>query len=394
GKHYHTALIAVERNAYGLAVVEYLLKENYPNLYHSESKGKEDKKISKQVGWHTNIATKPLLVSDLAAVIRDESIDPCEDFVANNPSGHCEYFATALALMLRSRGIPSRVVVGYKCDEFNNFDDYYNVRQWHAHSWVEAYLGADHLPGHLPGHLPEQLRSDDETPRFNAGAWLRLEPTPGAAAQNGADGSLTGRLKASYHWLQSLWANYVMEMDRDRQREAIYQPVVNAVRRVIEALRDPQWWRGLLRRIFAALDLTQWAVGHWIVGALTLLVALPVSVFVIRRICRTAWRSGRWLVGWAISARKVDRVEVEFYRRLEGLLARRGLRRSAAQTQHEFAAQAGARIAQMADRPDLAPLPLKVVEAFYHVRFGQLPLDNAKAQAVEHALSELEEHAV
>ena len=330
----------------------------------------------------------------LKGPIRDESIDPIEDFVVNNRSGHCEYFATALALMLRSRGIPSRVVVGYKCDEFNNFDDFYNVRQWHAHSWVEAYLGPEYLPEQLAGQLPEQLPAADEADQWKSGGWLRLEPTPGAATGRADDASLTGQVNTAFHWLQSLWANYVMEMDRDRQYEAIYQPILDAIRRVIDALRDPDWWRGLLQRGLKTLDPTRWAIGQWVLGTLTLLVALPVSILLIRRICRVAWRLGHRLVGRAIVSGNTDRAEVAFYRRLEALLARRGLRRSTAQTQHEFAAHAGARIAQMADQPDLALLPLTVVEAFYHVRFGRLPLDNATAQAVEQALDELEKHTV
>ena len=63
---------------------------------------------------------------------RDTSIDAIEDFVSNNPRGHCEYFATALALMLRSQGIPSRVVLGYRCDEWHEDQQCYQVRQLHA----------------------------------------------------------------------------------------------------------------------------------------------------------------------------------------------------------------------------------------------------------------------
>ena len=75
GYHYNTALIAPEINAYGRAVVEYLLKRNYPRLYHRPSQGKEEVDYSNQVGWQTNSATKPVMISDLAAAIRDESID-------------------------------------------------------------------------------------------------------------------------------------------------------------------------------------------------------------------------------------------------------------------------------------------------------------------------------
>ena len=102
---------------------------------------------------------------------RDTSIDAIEDFVSNNPRGHCEYFATALALMLRSQGIPSRVVLGYRCDEWHEDQQCYQVRQLHAHAWVEAFLD--------PDQIPESLRRS-EPDRWMHGGWLRLDPTPAA----------------------------------------------------------------------------------------------------------------------------------------------------------------------------------------------------------------------
>jgi len=76
----------------------------------------------------------------LNAQPRDLESDPIEDFVKNNPHGHCEYFATTLAMMLRAQGIPTRLVIGYKCDEFNPLGKFFQVRQLHAHTWVEVYL--------------------------------------------------------------------------------------------------------------------------------------------------------------------------------------------------------------------------------------------------------------
>jgi protein-glutamine gamma-glutamyltransferase len=71
---------------------------------------------------------------------RDERLDPIEDFVVNHRTGHCEYFASALTLMLRSQGIPARLVVGYRGGDFNSLGRYYVVQQKHAHAWVEAWI--------------------------------------------------------------------------------------------------------------------------------------------------------------------------------------------------------------------------------------------------------------
>ena len=68
-------------------------------------------------------------------------------------------------------------------------------------------------------------------------------------------------------------------------------------------------------------------------------------------------------------------MRVEFYRRFEALLARRGLVRPPSQTQREFAARAGRELAQRTGDERLAVLPVQVAEAFYRVRFGGATLD-------------------
>ena len=72
--------------------------------------------------------------------VKDRALDPVEDFLVNRKKGHCEYFASALALLLRSVDIPSRVVNGFKGGDWNELTETMNVRQKHAHSWVEAYI--------------------------------------------------------------------------------------------------------------------------------------------------------------------------------------------------------------------------------------------------------------
>ena len=68
------------------------------------------------------------------------SADPLAIFLFDTREGHCEYFASAMAIMLRYIGIPSRLVNGFRAGEYNGIGDNWIVRQYHAHSWVEAYL--------------------------------------------------------------------------------------------------------------------------------------------------------------------------------------------------------------------------------------------------------------
>ncbi len=83
--------------------------------------------------------------------------DPLDHFLFESKRGHCEFYSTAMAMMLRVRGVPSRNVTGFVGGTYNRFGDFYAVRQGDAHSWVEAYL-------------PER-------------GWIRFDPTPPSSAE-------------------------------------------------------------------------------------------------------------------------------------------------------------------------------------------------------------------
>jgi transglutaminase-like putative cysteine protease len=70
---------------------------------------------------------------------RPRGTDPLIDFLFKHKRGHCEYFASALALTARALGIPTRVAMGYRVGERSPFG-YYVVRERNAHAWVEAWL--------------------------------------------------------------------------------------------------------------------------------------------------------------------------------------------------------------------------------------------------------------
>lgn len=71
---------------------------------------------------------------------RPQGIDPVLAFLDERSSGHCEYFSSAMALLARARGIPARVVVGYRVSEWNPLGGYHVVRERNAHAWVEAFI--------------------------------------------------------------------------------------------------------------------------------------------------------------------------------------------------------------------------------------------------------------
>lgn len=85
---------------------------------------------------------------------------PLDHFLFESRRGHCEFFSTAMAVMLRDLGIPSRNVTGFVGGTYNRFGHYYAVREGDAHSWVEAYIDDPVHPG-----------------------WMTFDPTPTAGAQ-------------------------------------------------------------------------------------------------------------------------------------------------------------------------------------------------------------------
>ena len=220
---------------------------------------------------------------------RDTSIDAIEDFVSNNPRGHCEYFATALALMLRSRGIPSRIVLGYRCDEWHEDQQCYQVRQLHAHAWVEAFLG--------PKQVPADLRRSEPL-RWVHGGWLRLDATPASeVGSEAADRTMWGAWQRRWHGLERSWDKYVVDMDCVRQRESVYEPISRATRNLARQLFDFRWWRGLAAGLWAflAATLRSGLVG-WLLGMVLLIVLVIVPAaagwWLLRRLVRL-WAGSR-----------------------------------------------------------------------------------------------------
>lgn len=317
---------------------------------------------------------------------RQLDLDPIEDFIANNPSGHCEYFSTALALMLRSQGIPSRVIVGFKSNEFNRLGDFYQVRQLHAHTWVEAYL--------TPEHIPPELLLADRPWRWASGGWIRLDATP-VARDLGleAGDSFWGKVDSYFTWLDYIWTAYVMEMDSPRQKERIYTPLTELFSRIYGNLTDPAWWIGVFENALgglASLFSGRWF--DWRAGVAAMVIGLMLAA--VFYTFRSVWRAlFRRLIGRTDSATGEAEARVEFYRRLEAILKTLGLDRDPAQTQREFARAAETRIREIDGRQNLSSLPRQVVDAFYHVRFGGRDLDRSQSEGIESALSQLAEAA-
>ncbi|GAB4536980.1 MAG: hypothetical protein Fur0020_05340 [Thermodesulfovibrionia bacterium] len=134
-----------------------------------------------------------------------DGITPIEDFLFYSKKGYCEHFATAMVLMLRSIGIPARLVTGFLSSEKNEFGDYYLIRQSDAHSWVEAFIND---------------------------RWLLLDPTPPVATIHRSG------IMLFLDMIRLKWSRYVVGFSRhDQTRIAHY--VFNYMRFIPHIQRVP-----------------------------------------------------------------------------------------------------------------------------------------------------------
>ncbi len=234
---------------------------------------------------------------------RTQVKDPIANFLFERKQGHCEYFASAMAVMLRTLGIPSRVVNGFRSDEFNDLSGNYVVRAKDAHAWVEAY--------------------------FPDYGWQTFDPTP---AGNSGSPQGWGRLALYLDAMASFWRDWVVSYDSSHQY-ALGQSAVGHSRAIWEGARN--WARIHYESILQWARRSQARVEHsparWaIFGAATFLALVLLGN--LGRIARVLHE--KWLQ--AHPERSPEQAAAMWYRRMARALARHGVEKPAAQTPQEF----------------------------------------------------------
>jgi len=119
---------------------------------------------------------------------------PLDHFLFVSKNGHCEFYSTAMAIMLRTVGVPTRNVTGFVGASYNRFGEFYVVRQGDAHSWVEVYLGGR--------------------------GWVTYDPTPAGGARPRAgvdDGELITFLRDLIEASSQRWDRHVIGYDLEQQ---------------------------------------------------------------------------------------------------------------------------------------------------------------------------------
>jgi Ca2+/Na+ antiporter len=266
--------------------------------------------------------------------------DPLADFLFRVRSGHCEYFSTAMAVMLRTQGIASRVVNGFLPGEYNDAAGAYTVRQSDAHSWVEVYF-----------------------PQTNS--WVTFDPTPPAGRTSAVRTGLAAQLSKYTEALELMWFQYGVGYDKQEQRS-----LATSLRKELFDLR-----RASLNTFDQARGALPFVIRPALLAVMTL-GALIVAALSARRIRHLGWRRG--LEVWRASS-GLENSRVDFYERFIRLLEKEGFKRETYQTPLEFAALVG--------RPEAAI----VTTAYNRVRFGEEKLSASESRQLEEALAKLKE---
>src|SRR5690349_13098249 len=264
--------------------------------------------------------------------------DPLSDFLFNVKQGHCEYFATAMAVMLRTQGVATRVVNGFLPGEYNGAAGAFTVRQSDAHSWVEVYF-----------------------PQTNS--WVTFDPTPSAGRTSHERKGLAGALSKYSEALELMWFQYVVGYDKQEQRS-----LVSSARR---QLADFQ------RESITKLDQVRASLPSLLKPALIVLASLTGLfglAFFSRRVHRFGWSGG--LRVW--QSDEIEATRVEFYERLLKALEKQGIKRELFQTPLEFASSIGANEAHA------------ITNAYNRVRFGAEELTKSEQTQIEELLARIE----
>ncbi len=272
---------------------------------------------------------------------------PIEDFLFKYKTGHCEYFASAMVLMLRSQGIPARLATGYLGGEFNPLEGYYIVRQWNAHAWVEAFL---------PGE-----------------GWAVFDPTPPAGRPARSRSGLLAALGQAYDYLVFRWDRYVITYGFGDQLR-IFLKARELWSRFWDDLRGPR------RRPRKAPD----SVGEEQPEAVP--ESEPKAVFPVPLVLiALGLAAALGVAGLALARRRRSLTATEAYRRLRSELLRRGL--PAGEAVAPLALGAAARSAA----PEIAAPAGRIVALYVNESFGGREISAGERIELQQALAAVRE---
>jgi protein-glutamine gamma-glutamyltransferase len=258
-------------------------------------------------------------------LLSQEVKDPLAYFLFERKKGHCEYFASAMAVMLRTLNIPTRVATGFQSGIYNPISGLQVIRASDAHSWVEAYL-----------------------PRRG---WTTFDPTPADPSAASASGFLT-RFNLYMDAAETFWQDWVLDYDLDHQ--------LTLASRVQDSSRSTNWTEsigGTVSSLMTAVKEFFAKYGAPIVAVLVLIFAIVFYGPAARRAWAMRSRMRR------LEAGKAEASDATLlYNRMLRLLERRGIEKPRWITAGEFA--------RTVTVPEIFPVVRDLTQAYHELRYG------------------------
>jgi transglutaminase-like putative cysteine protease len=276
---------------------------------------------------------------------------PLSTFLFEAKNGHCEYFASSMAILLRAVGIPTRLVNGFLMGEYNPVANDYIVRESDAHSWVEVYI-------------PDR-------------GWIEFDPTP--PDPNRRDPGLAAQMWHYVDAMEVYWNSYVLVYDSGAQRQ-LFRSAQDRVQSVqMELRKTADEWIGraqlLSDRVSAWIPDLIGTVAFW---PIVIIAVGAGAAFQHRRFLKTQLEI--WRIRWGRSAPTENVVEHLFYRAAR--LAERSVpKRHATQTWREW-------IFGLSD-PHRRSILARALVVFEKSRYGRLPVSARDFALLEQTVREL-----
>jgi hypothetical protein len=315
-----------------------------------------DGEIASHISKHLQTTFSYTLdLTDAARIIKGQ--DPLVAFLYDLKRGHCEYFAGAMTLMCQSLGMEARLVVGFKCDDFNTLGHYYQVNQSHAHAWVEVMM-------------PD-------------GTWRTYDPTSSQDARVNRSMTWMGQLKHFFNFLEFKWAEHVVAYDNETRAnliEHVESGMTNTATKTTDRVSAFRQWITDAATVLSISS--QILAGLVVLAILTGIGAVGYFLFERWMLRRRAARIG--LEGLPEADQLKLARQLKFYADLMTVLERRGVARPRHLTPLEFA-------------ETLTFLPTDIYDSvhdltrsFYTVRFGRHELAGEEHRRLTGLVSELD----
>lgn len=247
--------------------------------------------------------------------------EPIEHFLFEGRVGYCEHYASAMVALLRMRGIPARLVTGFKGGEWNSVGKYFTLRQMDAHSWVEAYV--------------------------QPYGWVTFDPTGFSEGQRQDRDGRLGTIGDLFTYLQYAWVRYVIAYDRPTQ-DWFFSGIRDGLNYMFTGMRSLVSGKDPEADVAPDEEAPELDIERGRIFAIAMIGISAVIITLLTMYLRGNRRES----------------SLRFYDTMLRFFRKRGLPRKAGTTPMEFAVKAAEKY------PQLAPTVHELTDEFCRIRYG------------------------